>query len=468
MVAESLKLFFSYSHRDEALRDELGNHLKILEYQGLISSWHDRKILAGDVWDHQINTHLETADIILLLISSDFIASSYCWDIEIKRAMELHEAGSACVIPVILRSSDWTNAPFSKLQAVPKNAQPVTSLPDRDAAFQFVTQQIRQVANDLIEKRKKQRQQQQKDTAIAAYRQKVQEFAADGEISFGEQFLLNELKQELELTDAEVQVIEQPILNPITNQKNLDRYRQLFAEAVTQYGYPFSDKIRTDLKLVQTHLKLSDTEVAQVEATIATAQETKQQPTTPIAETDELVSEKGIDYTRLRDLLKSGQWKKADQETSDRMLEAMGRQKEGRLRIEDIKNIPCADLCTLDHLWVKYSQGKFGFSVQKKIWQECGSPTDYGANWEKFAVRVGWRVTKTVYEERGALIWKQTVAVEKSEWLSWNKLIFSLEAPNGHLPHIRLYVVYCVSFLRRIETCKKYSVAKDGNDSSSN
>ncbi|MBD2057996.1 toll/interleukin-1 receptor domain-containing protein [Oculatella sp. FACHB-28] len=275
-MAESLKLFFSYSHKDEALRDELGNHLKILEYQGLISSWHDRKILAGDLWDDQININQETADIILLLISSDFIASRYCWDIEIKRAMELHDSGNACVIPVILRSADWTNAPFSKLQAVPKNAQPVTSFPDRDAAFQFVTQQIRQVVADLIERRNKQRQQKQKEIDVATYRQKFYEFASDGEISGGERFILRDLQKKRGLTDSEVQLIEQEILTPAASQEYIDSYREAFLDAINQYGYPLDNKARNDLKLVQEYLGLSDIQVTQVETPIASQKEAEQ------------------------------------------------------------------------------------------------------------------------------------------------------------------------------------------------
>ncbi|MDZ8239537.1 MAG: toll/interleukin-1 receptor domain-containing protein [Nostoc sp. ChiQUE01a] len=127
MPEESLRLFFSYSHKDEALRDELAKHLTILEWQGVISSWHDRKILPGEEWDYQINDNLNTADIILLLVSSDFLFSKYCWDVEVKKAIERHHAGEACVIPVILRSVDWNGAPFGKLQALPKNAEPVVS-----------------------------------------------------------------------------------------------------------------------------------------------------------------------------------------------------------------------------------------------------------------------------------------------------------------------------------------------------
>ncbi|MEH1888263.1 MAG: toll/interleukin-1 receptor domain-containing protein [Nostoc sp.] len=84
-------------------------------------------MLPGEEWDYQINDNLNTADIILLLISSDFLFSKYCWDVEVKKAIERHHAGEACVIPVILRSVDWSGAPFAKLQALPKNAEPVVS-----------------------------------------------------------------------------------------------------------------------------------------------------------------------------------------------------------------------------------------------------------------------------------------------------------------------------------------------------
>jgi internalin A len=136
-------MFFSYSHRDEALRDELETHLKLLQRQGIISTWHDRKITAGSEWDGEIDRHLETAKIILLLVSADFIASDYCWDKEVKRALERHEAAEAIVVPVLLRSCDWKSAPFGKLQGLPKNITPVTMWTNRDAAWTDVAAGIR-------------------------------------------------------------------------------------------------------------------------------------------------------------------------------------------------------------------------------------------------------------------------------------------------------------------------------------
>ena len=105
----------------------------------------------------------------------------------------------------------------------------------------------------------------------------------------------------------------------------------------------------------------------------------------------ELKSEKRIDYRRLQDLLKAGKWREADRETAYRMLEAVGRKKNDWIRADELRNFPCADLKTIDALWTFHSGGKFGFSVQKKIWEECGSPTDTGADWDQFCVKVGWQ-----------------------------------------------------------------------------
>jgi len=137
------KLFLSYSHKDEALRGELEVHLTMLQREGTITVWHDRKIDAGDVLDGAISAQLTSSDIILLLVSPDFLASSYCYDIELKQAMIRHEDGNARVIPVILRPCDWHYAPFSKLLAAPKDGKPITKWSNRDEAFLDVVRQIR-------------------------------------------------------------------------------------------------------------------------------------------------------------------------------------------------------------------------------------------------------------------------------------------------------------------------------------
>lgn len=144
-----IRLFFSYSHKDEALRDELETHLALLKREGLLQSWHDRRIGAGTEWEGEIDKNLEEAEVIILLVSADFLASDYCYDKEMKRALERHDAGEARVIPVILRKTDWQSAPFAKLQALPKDARPITLWQDRDEAWTDVTLGIRRVVEAL-------------------------------------------------------------------------------------------------------------------------------------------------------------------------------------------------------------------------------------------------------------------------------------------------------------------------------
>lgn len=136
-------IFFSYSHKDEVLRNELEAHLALLKHEGLVEVWHDRRIVAGEEVDDTIFGKLDTADVILLLVSSDFINSAYCYSREMERAMQRHHAGEAQVIPVIVRHCDWTRAPFGKLLAAPRDGKPVTSWPYRDEALADVARQVR-------------------------------------------------------------------------------------------------------------------------------------------------------------------------------------------------------------------------------------------------------------------------------------------------------------------------------------
>lgn len=144
------EVFYSYSHEDESLRIQLEKHLRGLKHGGQITEWHDRQIEARMEWEGEIHARLESAHLILLLISADFIASEYCYSVEMRRALERHEAGEACVIPIILRPLDWTNLPFSKLQALPAGGKAVTSWKNRDEAFANIATGIRQAIEVIL------------------------------------------------------------------------------------------------------------------------------------------------------------------------------------------------------------------------------------------------------------------------------------------------------------------------------
>ena len=147
-MTKAVEAFISYTHKDDALRERLTISLKMLERQGRISTWHDRRIAAGSEWKEAIDTHLETSALILLLISPDFIASDYCFDIEMQRAVKRHDNGEAIVIPIILRPADWKGSPFAKLQALPRDGKPVSTYADRDVAYQEVTTGIRSLLDE--------------------------------------------------------------------------------------------------------------------------------------------------------------------------------------------------------------------------------------------------------------------------------------------------------------------------------
>ena len=148
-----VSLFYSYSHKDEALRDTLETHLSILARKGVISQWHDRRILAGSEWESEISNQIEAADIILLLVSPDFIASDYCYSKELKKAIERHESNQSKVIPIVIRPVDWldTDVPFAKLQALPKDAQPVTSWDNQDEAWLSIAKGVRKAVEDIVD-----------------------------------------------------------------------------------------------------------------------------------------------------------------------------------------------------------------------------------------------------------------------------------------------------------------------------
>jgi len=146
-VGNGIAVFVSYAHKDERFRERVDKHLTTLRRQGLIRVWNDRRIAYGD-FGSEINTHLETADLILLLVSADFIASEYCFK-EMEKALQQHEANRAIVIPIILRPCDWKNTQLGNLLALPKDGKPVNVWPDKDAAYEDIAAGVRRAIGKL-------------------------------------------------------------------------------------------------------------------------------------------------------------------------------------------------------------------------------------------------------------------------------------------------------------------------------
>ena len=287
-MVRAVNVFVSYSHEDEPLRVELGKHLSALRRSQAIAEWHDRKIEAGAEWAKEIDRNLESADVILLLISPAFIHSEYCSNVELVQAMARHEAGTACVIPIILRPADWENEPFAKLQAYPKNAKPVTTWDNRDEAFLDIVLRVRSAVNRIAErslevatetiqagidretkaiadeiKESGQGEEQYRDEVLFCLKQDV------GEISAISCAILNGLRESLELSADRAREIEAEVARPF----------QIFRKAVINLNVrSITPAIQARLDRLQQNLKLSNEDAATIVESVLSSID----PATPV------------------------------------------------------------------------------------------------------------------------------------------------------------------------------------------
>src|SRR4028118_599732 len=259
------------------------------------------------------------------------------------------------------------------------------------------------------------------------YRKEVERYVHGGRISPVGRRILNARRDSLGLLPEDAATIEAEVLKPYREyKKKLHEYEQALREAI-QHEYPLSDYTRGELKDLQQVLSLRDENVAPIEmrvtAQLESAWSSLDLPPIEPAEVesgenikDNQDSEPQVDYTRLRDLLAAGEWQEADRETETVMIKAAGRGQDGWLSEEDLEAFPCEDLRLIDELWVKYSNGHFGFSVQKRIWESVEETTQDAdvEIWKKFGDKVGWRLNDS--------------------WVGHRNLTFSLDAPEGHLP----------------------------------
>lgn len=236
---------------------------------------------------------------------------------------------------------------------------------------------------------------------------------------------LNLIQKQFKLNPEEVKVVEEEVLQPIREfQLSLQEYEETLSEALEDEPV-LSVGSWEILKRFQESLKLRDEDVLPIHKKLNIINQNNPTPSsfTPSSldntddnnNDDDLVSEKGVDYTQLRDLLKAENWREADQETRSVMLKVANREEGGYLDVDSINNFPCVDLRTIDQLWVKYSNGHFGFSVQKRIYQSLGGTEEYDKKiWEAFGDRVGWR--------------------KEDNWLDYDDITFTLTAPEAYLP----------------------------------
>lgn len=153
MNKNSLEIFMAYSHKDQEIRNRLDQHLTLLKRKDLINTWYDGLIEPGKEWDFLIKEKLDASDIIILLVSIDFIYSNYSYNVEMLRAIERHEKGEVKVIPILVSYCPWQDSPFAKLQILPRDATPIKSWNDTDEILYKISEEIKQIVQSEIEKR---------------------------------------------------------------------------------------------------------------------------------------------------------------------------------------------------------------------------------------------------------------------------------------------------------------------------
>jgi len=185
------KVFFSYSHKDEGARNELEKHLAILKREGAIETWHDRRIPVGADLDNVIDQNLIESNLCLLLVSPDFLASEYCYSMEMKKALEMRQQHATWVIPIILDHCDWQNTPLGGLLACPTDGKPVSDYPNPNRAFNEITHAIRDVIRSIASAESTKgasEPERMPDTSAAVSEPRITEVARSGNLRIKKEF----------------------------------------------------------------------------------------------------------------------------------------------------------------------------------------------------------------------------------------------------------------------------------------
>jgi hypothetical protein len=380
MSGNPVSIFISYARKDEAFMRELVSYLYPLQRDGLISSWYDGQILPGEEWAPQIKQNLEQAQVILLLISKDFLNSDYCYEIELTKAIERHKLRAASVIPVILRSCLWDQVSIggfrlSNLQALPKDAKPISRWDDPDDAFTDVAKGLLDRIQQLDQARQQAEQQrqaaceQQRQQAELEKRQRQAKIEAERKQRTAEES--KHRRQEAEENNPRPRSSETKGQKSSLNLKYAHprRSSQPVTDKISRRNFIYNFIPQSFLTWLGGAGILAV--IVQGLIYIFVPNLLRKESLSTTAANDNRV------YGSLEELLRTSQWEEADRETLNVMLKIANREEEGWLDSESLQNFPCDALGKIDQLWVEASDGKFGFSVQEKIYvEDCGGTLD--------------------------------------------------------------------------------------------
>ena len=264
MAETSVRIFISYAHEDEVLQRKLAEHLRILDG---CTVWTDREITGGEAWNREISRELDSADIILLLLSSSFLSSEFVSKTEIPRALKRHEEKSAKVIPVLGRPVKWAHLPIAKLQAFPadeKWLEGTSSWKSLDEAAKDVATSIETLIKEIHDDRHRQLAAKQK--AEEDYRREVADALSDGPITVLGRQTLEEVRERLGISKEIADLIEAAEIQPIEeHRKKLRKYEESVVAALENWGGLSSSTARNELKKRQLKLGLHDEDAASIE-----------------------------------------------------------------------------------------------------------------------------------------------------------------------------------------------------------
>lgn len=232
--------------------------------------------------------------------------------------------------------------------------------------------------------------------SINQYRDRVKKFLADRDLTPIEEYQLATLAKVGGLSETEANIILQEELDRIEQAK--ERYRQILTQTLQKGYYPFNETIQKQLKDLKDNLELTDGESEQISRIVFDLLRLEQTVEENLV--DDLSSERGIDYTKLQNLLSQGRWAEADKETMQVLLSVVNRSQQGWLRLEDCVRFPCLDLCTINQLWVKYSAGRFSFAIQKQAWETVSRSAE-----SKHIIRDFCRACGSAQIRKGAVGW---------------------------------------------------------------
>jgi hypothetical protein len=259
-----INIFFAYSREDSTLRDRLDKHLSGLKRKNYINTWYDGKIDAGKEWEKEIDLNLSKADILLLLISADFIASDYCYEVEMTKAISRHEKGDAVIIPIILNPCDWSDLPFSKIQGLPQNGKPITSIywENSEIALNEVAKSIKDIVENLLATKNKRLKAiseilNEKDNELKITLQQLEEYNFEQEIV---RETIHNLKIEKKNLDGEIFALKE---SSIELDKSL-KHNQIKIEKIISKEQAEVNKLRVEKDKLIGELDKLKTEIAKL------------------------------------------------------------------------------------------------------------------------------------------------------------------------------------------------------------